>query len=71
MCSAGALTSTTPSGPASPGAGPPPSARIVPAVPLVFGSNPMLSAVIGFGVATLVATGVLFGMQALEDFRDA
>jgi hypothetical protein len=31
----------------------------------------MLSIVIGFGVATLLATGILFGMQAFEDFRDA
>jgi hypothetical protein len=31
----------------------------------------MLSIVIGFGGATLLATGILFGMQIFEDFRDA
>jgi|ABSP01.1.fsa_nt_gi hypothetical protein len=31
----------------------------------------MVSIVIGFGVATLFATGILFVMQMLEDFRDA
>jgi hypothetical protein len=31
----------------------------------------MFSVVIGFGVATLVATGFLFVVQMLEDFRRA
>ena len=31
----------------------------------------MVSMVIGFGVATLLATGFLFVMQIFEDFRDA
>jgi len=31
----------------------------------------MVSIVIGFGVATLFATAILFVMQMLEDFRDA
>jgi hypothetical protein len=31
----------------------------------------MVSMVIGFGVATLLATGILFVLQIFEDFRDA
>jgi len=31
----------------------------------------MVSMVIGFGAATLVATAILFVMHMLEDFRDA
>jgi hypothetical protein len=31
----------------------------------------LYSTVIGFGVATLFATALLFLMQVLEDFRDA
>jgi hypothetical protein len=30
----------------------------------------MVSMVIGFGASTLLATGILFVMQILEDFRD-
>jgi hypothetical protein len=31
----------------------------------------LFSIVVGFGVVTLFATGLLFVMQILEDFRDA
>jgi len=33
--------------------------------------NLMFSIVVGYGVGTLFATGLLFVMQLLEDFRDA
>jgi hypothetical protein len=31
----------------------------------------LYSILVGFGVATLLATGLLFVMHVLEDFRDA
>jgi hypothetical protein len=35
------------------------------------GEIPLFSIVIAFGVATLVATGLLFLLQISEDFRNA
>ena len=35
------------------------------------GENLMFSIVVGYGVGTLFATGLLLVMQLLEDFRDA
>jgi hypothetical protein len=35
------------------------------------GETPLFSIVIAFGVATLVATGLLFLLQISEDFRNA
>ena len=46
------------------------SARGSPAS-LPFRRNLMFSIVVGYGVGTLFATGLLLVMQLIEDFRDA